>query len=137
MRIFSLRLCSPLTLPRSCYNPGLMTFPGGIMDYQFIADLKEMAAAVPSDSIISRQLVKQDGSEAILFVFDTGQGLSEHTASRPAMLYFVQGQARLTLGEDEMDVGPGAWAYMPAKLPHSIAAQTAVTMLLIMLPAAA
>lgn len=98
--------------------------------YQLIPDLNELLAEAPADSIVSRSVRKQPGLSVSLFAFAPGQELSEHTASRPAILHFVAGEATLTLGEDKHEVGPGAWVQMPAGLTHAIYARTAVTMLL-------
>lgn len=100
--------------------------------YTFFADLAALTAVTPQDSIVSRTLINTDTHKVILFSFAAGQALSEHTAAMPAMLHFISGQARLTLGSDEMAAQANTWAAMPANLPHSILAETAVTMLLIM-----
>ncbi len=71
--------------------------------------------------------------KVVLFGFAPGQALSEHTASQPATLTFLQGQAALTLGEETMDAQPGTWVYMPAHLPHSVLAKSPVVMLLLLL----
>lgn len=101
-------------------------------DYTFLQNLEIEIPDIPSDSIVSRSLLKNEHVDVILFGFAAGQELSEHTSSRPAMLHFIGGEAHLTLGADEMTAQSGTWAYMPPKLPHSIVAKTAVTMLLIM-----
>lgn len=100
--------------------------------YQFIADLNEQLLEIPPDSIVSRTFYHDDELKAILFGFAAGQELSEHTAARPAILHFLRGQATLKLGEDSMEVKPGAWVHMPPHLPHSILAQDEVVMLLLM-----
>ncbi len=51
----------------------------------------------------------------------------------PAVLHFLQGEAKLTLGDDTVEVGPGTWGHMPAGLKHSIRAKTAVVLLLLLL----
>jgi quercetin dioxygenase-like cupin family protein len=101
--------------------------------YTFIPSLSTYLTEIPPDSILSRTFYTGDGMKAILFGFAAGQELSEHTAARPAILHFLSGEARLTLGEDEMEAHPGAWVHMPAKLPHSVYAKTEVTMLLLLL----
>ena len=68
-----------------------------------------------------------------LFAFAPGQELTEHTASQPAVLHFLKGRAQLTLGDETSAAGPGTWAYMPAQLPHSIRAETDLTLLLLLL----
>jgi quercetin dioxygenase-like cupin family protein len=98
-------------------------------DYVFYADvLKEVD--IPKDGILSRTIYQDDQVKVLVFGFDTGQELSEHTTSMPAVLHFLQGEARLTLGEDQMEVGVGAWVHMPPNLAHSIYAKTPVVMLL-------
>lgn len=98
-----------------------------------IPNLLGLMPEIPADSILSRAVYDSDDLKAILFGFAAGQELSEHTASRPAVLHFLGGEAQLTLGKESFEVGPGAWVHMPAHLPHSIRAQTPVTMLLLML----
>jgi quercetin dioxygenase-like cupin family protein len=101
--------------------------------YTHFADLLEMAPDIPEDSIISRTLHTDEWVKVILFRFAAGQELSEHTASMPAVLHFLEGEARLTLAGDTLDVSPGTWVYMLPELPHSIHAQTPLTMLLLLL----
>jgi quercetin dioxygenase-like cupin family protein len=55
----------------------------------------------------------------------------------PALLHILSGEAQLTLGGDVQEVGAGAWARMPAQLPHSVLARTPVVMLLLLLKAPA
>ncbi|NJN83719.1 MAG: cupin [Caldilineaceae bacterium] len=100
--------------------------------YSLFADLAAELPTIPPDSIVSRTLVNEENLKLILFGFAAGQELSEHTASRPAMLHFLSGQADLTLGEDALSVEAGAWVRMPARLPHSVYARTVVVMLLYM-----
>ncbi len=100
--------------------------------YAFIADLQQQIPEIPTDSIVSRTIYSDDDVKVILFGFAAGQELSEHTAAMPAMLYFVQGEADLTLGEDALKAQAGTWTHMPPHLPHSIVAKTPVVMLLLL-----
>lgn len=101
-------------------------------DYKHIADLAA-CIDIPQDGVLSRVLHKDGHLNAVIFGFDAGQELSEHTASMPAIIQIVKGEARLTLGEDVFDAHAGTWAHMPANLKHSIYANTPVVMLLLML----
>ncbi len=101
--------------------------------YSFISDLDAQLEAIPDESIVSRTIHDDERLKVVLFGFSAGQELSEHTASQPALLHFLRGQARLTLGADTLEVATGAWAHMAAKLSHSIRAHTDVIMLLILL----
>lgn len=54
----------------------------------------------PVDGILSRTVFQDDQVKAVLFGFGQGQELSEHTAAKPAMLFFVKGAATVGLGDD-------------------------------------
>lgn len=101
--------------------------------YLAIPDLRTQVGEIPSDSIVSRTLYNEAGSRAILFGFAPGQELSEHTTPMAATLYFLEGAAALTLGEDEIEAVPGTLVYMPPSLPHSVRAHEQVLMLLTMI----
>ena len=101
--------------------------------YTLFADLAALAPEVPDDAILSRTFYKDDRLSAMVFSFAPGQELSEHTSAFPAVLHFLSGRARLTLGDDAMTVEAGAWVRMEPRLPHSVVAETPVTMLLLML----
>jgi len=101
-------------------------------EYLLIDNLLTQLPEIPPDSIVSRTFYSDDRLKAILFGFAAGQELSEHTAARPAILHFLQGQARLTLGDHQTSAAPGTWIHMQPHLPHSIYAETAVVMLLYM-----
>lgn len=100
--------------------------------YTYIANLVEQIPEIPEDSIVSRTVFSDDQTKIILFAFAAGQELSEHTSTQIATLYFVQGEADITLGDDFVTAQPGTWAHMPPNLPHSIVAKTPVLMLLTM-----
>ncbi len=104
-------------------------------DYTYIADLAQQVD-IPADGILSRTLYSDDQVKVVVFGFDAGQELSEHTASMPAILHIIQGEARLTLGDDPMEARAGAWVRMPPELRHSVQARTPVIMLLLMMRSA-
>jgi quercetin dioxygenase-like cupin family protein len=101
-------------------------------NYTYIVNLLEQVPEVPADSIVSRTIYSDEEVKAILFAFAPGQELSEHTSAQTAMLYFAQGEADLTLGDDTKSAQAGTWVHMPPHLPHSIVAKTPVFMLLLM-----
>jgi len=101
--------------------------------YTHFENLASELSSIPTDSIVSRTLYDDDQHKAILFGFAPGQELSEHTASQTALLYFIQGQAKLTLGEDESKAVAGTWVRMAPRLPHRVQAETQLVMLLILL----
>jgi quercetin dioxygenase-like cupin family protein len=103
------------------------------LEFFLIDDLLSQLSTIAPDSIVSRTFYSGDRLKAILFGFAAGQELSEHTSARPAILHFLQGQARLTLGSHSSQAGPGMWVHMQPNLAHSIYAETDVVMLLYLL----
>jgi quercetin dioxygenase-like cupin family protein len=100
--------------------------------YMLIADLAGHQD-IPKDGILTRTIHADEDVKAVLFTFSSGQELSEHTASMPAILHFVRGEATLTLGGDKIEAGPGTWVHMPAMTTHSIHTKTPVVMLLLLI----
>jgi quercetin dioxygenase-like cupin family protein len=100
--------------------------------YKYIQDLDALID-VPQDGTLSRTIYSDEQVKAVLFGFDTGQELSEHTASMPAIIHIVKGDALLTLGGDRQEAHAGTWVHMPAGLSHSVHASTPLVMLLLLL----
>ena len=95
-----------------------------------LADLAALLPEIPADTIISRTVYSDDRLKVVLFGFAPGQELSEHTASKPAVIHFLSGEAVLVLGDQTHEARAGTWARMPAHLSHSITARSQVIMLL-------
>jgi quercetin dioxygenase-like cupin family protein len=100
-----------------------------------VADLAKQIE-VPANGTLSITVHQDEHVKVVLFGFSQGQELSEHTASVPAILQQVRGRARWRLGGEEVVAEPGAWAHMPANLPHAIVAESPSVMLLTMIRAA-
>src|SRR3984957_19336611 len=100
--------------------------------YTHILDLAKEAEP-PADGILSKTIYQDDQIKAVVFGFGQGQELSEHTAAKPAILFFVKGEATVSLGDDVKEALAGTWVHMPAGLKHSIKAKTPVVILLVLL----
>ncbi len=100
--------------------------------YTRIVDLAKEVEP-PDDGILTRTLFNDDHVKAVIFGFGQGEELSEHTASMPAILHLISGEATLTLGDETVEAQPGTWIHMPANLQHSVHAKTPVVMLLLLL----
>ncbi|MCS6910440.1 MAG: cupin domain-containing protein [Anaerolineales bacterium] len=64
----------------------------------------------------------------VLFGLAAGQELSEHTAAVPVVLQILAGEGQLTLADNVHEAGPGTWAHLPARLPHSVRARLPLTL---------
>jgi quercetin dioxygenase-like cupin family protein len=108
-----------------------MTLPPPQPGFTLVPDLIKQQP-IPKEGILTRLLFEDDAVRAVLFTFSRSQKLTEHTASAPALLYFLSGEATITLGAESFDVRPGAWVRMDAHLSHSVITRTAVVMLLVL-----
>jgi len=91
----------------------------GLVDYQ-------------DGSIVSREIIKNDKGTVTVFAFDAGQGLSEHTAPFDAIVYVLDGEAKVLIDNDINLVNQGEMIIMPANKPHALEASQRFKMLLIM-----
>jgi quercetin dioxygenase-like cupin family protein len=100
--------------------------------YELLTDLAKQVE-LPTDGTLSRTIHQDERLKAVLFAFSAGQELSEHTASTPAIMHFLSGDAEVTLGNEKAAASAGTWIHMTAQLPHSIRAKSPVVMLLLLL----
>lgn len=87
----------------------------------------------PDNGILTRTLFSDDEVKAVIFGFGQGEELSEHTASMPAILHFIEGEATLALGDETVEARQGTWIHMAKDLKHSVQTKTPVVMLLLLL----
>jgi len=90
---------------------------------------------IPVEGTLSRVLYKDDLIRVVVFAFDVGQELTEHTAAKPAIVQVVSGRVRLNLDGDPIELGPSGWVRMAAHLKHAVHALEPTVMLLTLLGA--
>jgi quercetin dioxygenase-like cupin family protein len=88
---------------------------------------------MPEHGIASRVLAKTSAGNVTLFAFDTGEGLSEHTAPFDALVLVLEGSLALIIGGRAVTAAAGTIVRLPAHVPHALDAQSPARMLLIML----
>lgn len=98
----------------------------------FIADLTA-EVEIPQNGTLSRVIYKDDQVRLVVFGFDTGQELSDHTARHTAIVQAVSGRLELSLDGDSVEIGPGSWVHMPPNLPHAVRALEPSVMVLSLL----
>jgi len=84
-------------------------------------------------SIVSKEILKADSGTVTLFAFDSGQGLSEHVTPFDALVYIVDGKAKVTISGSDHQLSEGQMVHMPANHPHALLAEEKFKMLLIMI----
>ena len=102
-------------------------------NYAVIPDIRGLIEKIQPESIISRTVYSDAQQKVVIFGFDSGQSLSEHTASQPATLQVLQGEATITVSDQAMEATVGTWIHMPPDTRHSVVAKTPLILLLTLL----
>ena len=102
----------------------------------YLADVGALVE-VSADATISRTVLKADGTRLVLFGFDAGQELSEHTAAMPVLLQVLEGRLTVSAAGRSVELAPNGIVHLPARLPHSVLALEPTRLLLTMLDARA
>lgn len=89
--------------------------------------------AVQAGATVSRTVLKAPGARIVLFGFDTGEVLSEHTAAVPVLLQVLDGHLRITADGQTVDLLPGALIHLAARVPHEVEAVQPTRLLLTLL----
>lgn len=90
-------------------------------------------AAVQSDSTVSTTVLRAEGARVVMFAFDAGQELSEHTAAVPALLQVLSGRLSVTASGRTVELAPGGLIHLPTRLPHAVLALEPTQLQLILL----
>lgn len=91
--------------------------------------------AYQDGAVVSKTVIDKKIGTVTLFSFDTGQGLSEHTAPFDALVQVVDGEAEVTIDGEPQRVVAGQLIIMPANKPHALKAVKPFKMLLVMIRA--
>jgi quercetin dioxygenase-like cupin family protein len=97
-----------------------------------LADLVALIE-VATESIVSRTVLKAEGARVVLFAFDTGQELSEHTAAVPILIQVLDGRLRVGADGQHVELVPGGLVHIGSRVPHEILALEPSRMALTML----
>ena len=100
-----------------------------MLDLTDVASLVEVAA----DSTVSRTVLKAEGARLVLFAFDAGQELTEHTAAVPVLLQALDGSFEITAAGRTVTLLPGGVIHLGTRTPHAVLATEPSRLLLTML----
>lgn len=98
----------------------------------YVPDIASLVE-VGTESTVSRTVLKADGVRLVLFAFDVGQELSEHTAAVPVLLRVLDGRLTVSAAGRTVELASGGIVHLPARLPHAVIALEPTRMLLTML----
>ena len=100
-----------------------------------MADLADLAplVEVQTEATVSRTVLKAEGTRVVLFAFDAGQVLTEHTAAMPVLLQVLEGHLRITADGRTVDLRPGGLVHLGTRLPHAVEAVLPSKLALVMI----
>jgi len=81
--------------------------------------------------VVSRTLAQGKNLSLTLFAFDKGEEISSHSSSGDAMVYLLDGEADITIGDKTSLVKKGETIVMPAGIAHALLAREQFKMLLV------
>jgi len=86
--------------------------------------------AIQSDAVVSKVVHRGGGMNVTVFGFDAGGELTEHQASRAAVIQVLSGRLHFTVDGEKLELAPGSWLHMTPGTPHSLVATEPTIMLL-------
>ena len=92
----------------------------------------EDEVAVQPQSTVSKVVVRDGPLRLVMFAFDAGEELTEHTATVPVVLQVLAGAVSVEAGGDRVQLLAGGWLFLEANEPHSVVADEPTKMLLSM-----
>jgi quercetin dioxygenase-like cupin family protein len=122
-----MRSCELIMIEPTAPNPK----PKGITS----AEVTRLAplAQYQEGAIVSRELIKKPTGTVSIFAFDTGQGLSEHTAPFDALVQVLEGAVEIRIAGKPHLLEAGDVILMPAGQPHALQALQRFKMVLTMI----
>lgn len=97
--------------------------------------IPNMAADIEfaSQATVSKTVARLEGANLVLFSFDSGEELSEHTAAMPVFVQVLEGELAITAQDQTINLQPGGIVHFATRLPHALKALKPTKMLLIMM----
>src|SRR4030042_4148702 len=89
--------------------------------------------AYQEGSVVSRMIVYKTSGTITPFAVDKGEGLSEHTAPYDAIATIIDGEAEISIEQEQFVLKEGQMIIMPANKPHSLHAGQRFKMMLTMI----
>ena len=104
-----------------------------MIDHLPKAAIFSLAGAVEYEEgkIVSKTLVKNESGSMSLLSFSKDQQLSTHAAPGDALLIALEGEMKLTVGDEHFDIKKGDTIVLPGKIPHALKVAGKFKMLLI------
>lgn len=83
--------------------------------------------------VVSRTLAQNSAHSLTLFAFDENEEISSHSSGGDAVVTVLEGNALITIGDNQFHLKSGQTIVMPTGIPHAVAADGRFKMLLTVL----
>lgn len=80
--------------------------------------------------VVSKTLSQGQAISLTLFAFDKNEEISTHASKGDALVYLLDGEALITIGNEQFDLKKGETIVMPADIPHALFAKERFKMML-------
>lgn len=97
-------------------------------------DLLESIPVTPS-STTSRVVVDNPALRVVVFAFDEGELLTEHSSTRAVVVQLLDGAVRFTVGQEQHPMVPGDVIYLAPGEQHALVADAPSHLSLVMVDA--
>ena len=123
-----------MQVPEYIHHRGRINMPDNVREdlQEKVLTINDLIAYQPG-TVASRMIVFKKAGTITVFSFDTGEGLSEHTAPYDAVLTVTDGEAEVQIAGVPFTVRQGEMIIMPANKPHAVFAKQRFKMTLTMI----
>lgn len=89
-----------------------------------MSHVEDLAATIDIEpgTRVSRLALSADGVRIVVFAFDAGTELTEHTAPGPILLQALSGQLEVTVEGSPVTLNPGGVLHIAGRVPHAVRA---------------
>ncbi|MEA2038130.1 MAG: cupin domain-containing protein [Nanoarchaeota archaeon] len=84
----------------------------------------------PTEGVFSTVLAKSDKYNYTLMCLSGGTDIDTHTSTKTGVVQVLKGKGKFKLFDEEIEMIPGVFIFMPADAPHSLKAEEDLAILL-------
>ena len=95
----------------------------------FFKDLDKLMQ-FPSEGVFSTVLAKSDSYNYTLMCLASGTDIDTHTSRKAGVVQVLKGKGTFRLFDQDMEMKPGMFIFMPKDAPHSLKADDDLAILL-------
>lgn len=97
----------------------------------FFKNLNELME-FPKEGIFSKVLAKSDNYNYTLMCLSKGTDIDEHTSTKNGVVLVLKGKGIFKLFNEEIEMKPNIFIFMPKDAPHSLKAEEDLAILLLL-----